>query len=82
MSILHFSGKFKYQPPKYNNEPGNPERYFDSSISPEDVQKNITEGVEPLQYFEFEFLDVRSLIATGLLLLMKKMMLSFVKKYF
>jgi hypothetical protein len=58
MSILHFSGKFKYQPPKYNNEPGNPEKYFDSSMSPEDVQKNITEGVEPLQYFEFEFLDV------------------------
>lgn len=58
MSILHFSGKFKYQPPKYNNEPGNPEKYFDSSMSPEEVQKNITEGVEPLQYFEFEFLDV------------------------
>lgn len=58
MSILHFSGKFKYQPPIYNNEPGNPEKYFDSSINPEDVHKNITQRVEPLQYFEFEFLDV------------------------
>jgi hypothetical protein len=58
MSILHFSGKFKYQPPIYNNEPGNPEKYFDSSMSPDDVQKNITKGVEPLQYFEFEFSDV------------------------
>ncbi len=58
MPILHFSGKFKYQPPTYNNEPGNPERYFDSSISPDDVHKNITQGVEPLTYFEFEFSDV------------------------
>lgn len=58
MSILHFSGKFKYQPPKYNNEPGNPERYFDALLSPNDVHENITEGVEPLQYFEFEFSDV------------------------
>ena len=58
MSILHFSGKFKYQPPIYNNEPGNPEKYFDSSMNPEDVHNNITQRVEPLQYFEFEFLDV------------------------
>jgi hypothetical protein len=58
MSILHFSGKFKYQPPKYNNEPGNPERFFDASLTPDDVHGNITEGVEPLQYFEFEFYDV------------------------
>jgi hypothetical protein len=58
MSILHFSGRFKYQPPIYNNEPENTEKYFDSSINPEDVHKNITQGVEPLQYFEFEFLDV------------------------
>src|SRR5580765_1245707 len=58
MSILHFSGKFKYQPPRYNNEPGNPERYFDESINPDDVQEKITQGTEPLQYFEFEFFDV------------------------
>jgi hypothetical protein len=58
MSILHFSGRFKYQPPIYNNEPENTEKYFDSSINPEDVHKNITQRVEPLQYFEFEFLDV------------------------
>jgi len=58
MSILHFSGKFKYQPPRYNNEPGNPERYFDASLSPDDVHEKITQGTEPLQYFEFEFFDV------------------------
>ena len=58
MSILHFSGKFKYQPPKYNNEPGNPERFFDASLTPGHVHEKITEGVEPLQYFEFGFYDV------------------------
>ena len=58
MPILHFSGKFRYQPPLYNNEPWNSEKYFDENISPAIVRKNITEGVEPLQYFEFEFQDV------------------------
>jgi hypothetical protein len=58
MTLLHFSGKFKFQPPIYNNEPGNPERYFDGSITPREVHDKITAGVEPLKYFEFEFLDV------------------------
>ena len=83
MSILHFSGKFKYQPPIYNNEPGNTEKYFDSSINPDDVHKNITQGVEPLQYFEFEFSDVfirRSPTTMELLLLMRKMILLICKK--
>src|SRR6476619_6900365 len=58
MTLLHFSGKFKFQPPIYNNEPGNPERYFDGSITPREVHEKITAGVEPLKYFEFEFSDV------------------------
>ena len=58
MTLLHFSGKFKFQPPIYNNEPGNPERYFDGSITPREVHEKITSGVEPLKYFEFEFSDV------------------------
>jgi hypothetical protein len=57
MSILHFSGKFKFQSPFYNNDPWNPEKYFDDAIKPNDVKK-ITSGVEPLKYFEFEFQDV------------------------
>jgi hypothetical protein len=56
---LHFSGKFKNQPPLYNNTPSNPEKYFDDSISPEIVKKRITEeGVDPVEYFEFTFRDV------------------------
>jgi len=58
MTLLHFSGKFKYQPPFYNNEPGNPERYFNGSITPKEVHEKITAAVEPLKYFEFEFSDV------------------------
>ena len=27
-------------------------------MSPDDVKKNITERVEPVQYFEFEFFDI------------------------
>ena len=58
MTLLHFSGKFKFQPPIYNNETGSPERYFDGSITPREVHEKITSGVEPLKYFEFEFSDV------------------------
>jgi hypothetical protein len=57
MPILHFSGKFKFQSPFYNNNPWNPEKYFDDAIKPKDVKK-ITSGAEPLKYFEFEFQDV------------------------
>jgi hypothetical protein len=57
MPILHFSGKFTFQSPFYNNNPWNPEKYFDDAIEPKDVKK-ITAGVEPLKYFEFEFQDV------------------------
>jgi hypothetical protein len=32
-----------------------PEKYFDPGVSPDDVKRKVTEGVEPLQYFEFEF---------------------------
>lgn len=55
MPILHFSGKFRNYPPLYNNYPWNQERYFDPQLSPDDVKSKITEKVEPLQYFEFEF---------------------------
>jgi len=54
---LHFSGKFRNQPPLYNNKPSNPEKPFDGT-TPDDVKKNITEGVEPMEYFEFTFNDV------------------------
>jgi len=43
---LHFSGKFKNQPPLYNNEPSNREIPYDYRKTPDDVKK-ITEGVEP-----------------------------------
>jgi len=56
MSILHFSGKFKFNVPYYNNDPSHLEVGFDQQINPLEVQKNI--GADPLQYFEFEFLDV------------------------
>ena len=58
MTILHFSGKFKYYPPIYNNEPRNTEKYFNSQIDPATVKSKITDGVDPLKYFEFEFSDV------------------------
>lgn len=58
MPILHFSGKFKSNPPYYNNYPLSPEKYFDPNLSPKDVKEKITDGVEPLQYFEFEFDNV------------------------
>ena len=58
MPILQFSGKFKNYPPYYNNYPWNQERYFNSDLSPDDVKAKITNGVEPLQYFEFEFSNV------------------------
>jgi hypothetical protein len=32
-----------------------PEKYFEPGMSPDDVKRKVTEGVEPLQYFEFEF---------------------------
>ena len=57
MPILHFSGNFKTQPPIYNNTPYNIEKYFDNT-DPETVQKKITEGVEPVEYFEFKFDNV------------------------
>ena len=59
MPILHFSGKFRYQPPFYNNEPSSPEVPFDQNMLPAEVHNNVTNGVEPLKYFEFEFYDVR-----------------------
>ena len=55
MPVLHFSGKFRSYPPLYNNSPLQPEKYFDEKLSPLDVKKRVTEGVEPLQYLEFEF---------------------------
>jgi hypothetical protein len=58
LSILHFSGKFKFYPPIYNNEPRNPERYFNATLEPQTVLTKITDGVDPLKYFEFEFLNV------------------------
>ncbi|HYY86743.1 MAG TPA: hypothetical protein VE594_06530 [Nitrososphaeraceae archaeon] len=58
MPILHFSGRFRSYPPLYNNYPWNPEKYFDPDLSPDDVMQKVTEKVEPLQYFEFEFFDV------------------------
>src|SRR5215212_9678424 len=57
MPILHFSGKFRNYPPLYNNYLWNQERYFDPQLSPDDVKSKITEKVEPLQYFEFEFFN-------------------------
>jgi hypothetical protein len=32
-----------------------PEKYFKPGMSPDDVKRKVTEGVEPLQYFEFEY---------------------------
>ena len=58
MPILHFSGKFKNQPPLYNNLPSNTEKYFDDSMPKEVVKERITEGVDPVEYFEFKFHDV------------------------
>jgi hypothetical protein len=58
MPILHFSGRFKNYPPLYNNYPWNQEKYFDSEIPPDEVKAKVTEKVDPLQYFEFEFSNV------------------------
>ena len=57
MSILHFSGKFRFFPPLYNNDPLQPEKYFDPNLTPEEVKGKVTGGVDPLRYFEFEFYD-------------------------
>jgi hypothetical protein len=64
LTILHFSGKFKYYPPIYNNEPRNTEKYFNPQIDPATVKSKITDGVDPLKYFEFEFSDVYVLMYT------------------
>jgi hypothetical protein len=56
MAILHFSGKFKFHVPLYNNIPSREELEFNSQIEPKESHKNF--GVDPLQYYEFEFLDV------------------------
>ena len=57
MPILHFSGNFKTQPPLYNNIPYNIEKYFNDTER-EIVKKEITDGVEPVEYFEFKFDNV------------------------
>jgi hypothetical protein len=58
LPILHFSGKFRNQPPLYNNNPNNTEKYFDDNFKPEVVKENVTKGVDPVEYFEFRFDDV------------------------
>lgn len=58
LPILHFSGIFKNQPPLYNNTPYNTEKYFDEGLTPEIVKEEISQGVEPLEYFEFKFHNV------------------------
>jgi hypothetical protein len=57
MPILHFSGQFRSHPPLYNNQPLQPEKYFDANMSPDEVKEKVTGKVDPLQYFEFEFYD-------------------------
>jgi hypothetical protein len=57
MPVLHFSGKFRFFPPLYNNDPLQPEKYFDPNLTPEEVKAKVTGGVDPLRYFEFEFYD-------------------------
>jgi hypothetical protein len=64
LPILHFSGKFKTQPPLYNNTPYNTEKYFDEEITPKIAKKEITYGVEPLEYFEFKFHNVNIKMVT------------------
>lgn len=72
MSILHFSGNFKYQLAYFNNEPKNdarkPDAYdlqlndeklkvkFDSNLSPDEIHQRLL--CDPTKYFEFEFSNV------------------------
>jgi hypothetical protein len=61
-NILHFSGNFVFQMPRYNNDPqrdtmSHPEDKFDGSKTSEEVFKLC--GSDPSRYFEFVFRNVK-----------------------
>lgn len=53
--ILHFSGKFRFQMPGYNNAPQNQPVAFDPAKPIPDVQQLCE--CDPAKYFEFDFFD-------------------------
>jgi hypothetical protein len=54
--ILHFSGKFRFHMPRYNNSP----RKQGEAFKPQDPKPQVMRlcGCNPAHYFDFEFLDV------------------------
>ena len=54
--VLHFSGRFRFQMPEYNNDPTGKGVSFDPSLAADDVKKIC--GCDPSKYFEFSFFDV------------------------
>lgn len=55
--IVHFSGRFQFHMPEYNNDPGNLPVAFDPARPPDQVKALC--GCDPAHYYEFRFLDVR-----------------------
>jgi hypothetical protein len=60
--VLHFSGRFRFQNPAYNNDPGNGPIRYDPS-TPRDEVITIC-GCNPSRYCDFRFEDVAVNLAT------------------
>ena len=62
MSMIHFQGKFVFQMPEYNNNPGHDvmtdsKAQFNTSKHEENVYEIC--GCDPAHYFEFTFRSVK-----------------------
>ncbi len=57
MEVLHFSGRFVFQMPLYDNDPTNEKVDFDANAKTDDVFKIC--GCDPSRYFELNFRNVR-----------------------
>src|SRR3954454_6342945 len=55
--VLHFSGRFRYDMPEYNNSPEFTKVDFDPTLPRDQVIK--TCGCNPAHYFKFRFEEVR-----------------------
>src|SRR5947208_3553244 len=55
--ILHFSGRFRFHMPEYNNDPTDQRVDFDPSRSQAEVMTLC--GCDPAHYLEFTFFDTR-----------------------
>jgi hypothetical protein len=57
LPIVHFSGKFRFHMPEYNNGPAGQAVAFDPALPVADVLSLC--GCDPSKYFDFQFFDTR-----------------------